>query len=78
LVFANRAPSIAVRVTGSNTASVLLALCGSTLMSTSPSIAFLLHAGMDVKREGQCNFGRSKPLLSHSPQGGPGRVALRS
>jgi hypothetical protein len=78
LVFANRAPSIAVRVTGSKTANVLLALCGSTLMSTSPSIAFLVHAWMDVKREGQGNFERSRPLLSHPPQGGPGRVALRS
>jgi hypothetical protein len=37
-----RAPSITVRVVGSNTASVLLASCGSTLMRTS-SIAFLLH-----------------------------------
>jgi len=34
-VFANRAVSITVLVTGSSTAAVLLALCGSTAIITS-------------------------------------------
>ena len=69
MVFANRADSITVLDTGSSTAAVLLALCGSTAIITSSLKAFLLAIGDVFRRGGQCNFGPRRPLLSHNLTG---------
>src|SRR5215467_720932 len=64
MLLANRATSITVLVTGSSTAAVLLALCGSTAIITSP----FMHSSspsQGIWRGGQCNFRQSRPLLSH-------------
>ena len=53
----------------SNTAAVLLALCGSTAISTSSFKEFLLAIGGFGWRGGQCNFGQRRPLLSHNLTG---------
>src|SRR6516225_9220551 len=46
MVLANRAASITVLDTGSSTAAVLLALCGSTAISTSPFKVISCHLGI--------------------------------
>ena len=63
-VFANRAVPVRVFVTGSSTAAVLLALCGSTAIITSSLTSYLLATG-STWRGGQCNFRQRRPLLSH-------------
>ena len=68
-MLANRAASITVLLTGSSTAAVLLALCGSTAISTSSLTGFLLAIGDCCWRGGQCNFGQRRPLLSHNLTG---------
>jgi hypothetical protein len=68
-VFANRADSITVSGTGSSTAAVLLALCGSTAIITLSLTEFLLAIEGVFRRGGQCNFGQRRPLLSHNLTG---------
>src|SRR4249919_2369717 len=50
MLLANRADSITVLVTGSSTAAVLQALCGSTAIITSPLKGFLLPSGSVLAR----------------------------
>jgi hypothetical protein len=56
-------------VTGSSTAAVLLALCGSTAIITS-SLKGVPPGHRDLFRRGrQCNFWQRRPLLSHNLTG---------
>jgi len=59
MVFANRADSITVSGTGSSTAAVLLALCGSTAIITSSLTEFLLAIGVSSGEEGKATSGRA-------------------
>jgi hypothetical protein len=54
-------------VSGSSTAAVLLAFCGSTAIITS-SLKGVPPGHRDLfRRGGQCNFWQRRPLLSHQP-----------
>jgi len=53
----------------SNTAAVLLALCGSTAISTSSFKGVPPAIQGSLRRGGQCNFGQRRPLLSHNLTG---------
>ena len=68
-MFANRADSISVLVTGSKTAAVLLALCGSTAIITALLTSSSSQIRGTVRRGGQCNFWQGRPLLSHNLTG---------
>jgi hypothetical protein len=56
-------------VSGSSTAAVLLAFCGSTAIITS-SLKGVPPGHRDLfRRGGQCNFWQRRPLLSHNLTG---------
>ena len=59
MVFANRADSITVSGTGSSTAAVLAALCGSTAIITSLLKSSSWPSGVSSGEEGNATSGRA-------------------
>src|SRR5215467_7150411 len=77
MVLANRAASITVLVTGSSTAAVLLALCGSTAIITSSFIVISWPLGVSAGEEGNATSGSadlSRATTSPGEQGRPQAV----